>query len=53
MKTAAEYREMADECFRWVREAKTDEVGASYRELAQVWLKTASFGHSRHHACTG
>jgi len=42
MKTAAEYRAMADECFKWAREAQTDEVRASYRQLAQIWLDTAS-----------
>jgi hypothetical protein len=29
MKTAAEYRAMAEECFEWAREALTDEVRAS------------------------
>ena len=42
MKTAVEYRAMADECFEWVREAQTDEVRASYLQLAQVWLDAAS-----------
>ena len=42
MKTAAEYRAMADECFEWARDAKTDEVRASYLQLAQVWLDAAS-----------
>ena len=42
MKTAAEYRAMADECFKWARETQTDEVRASYLQLAQVWLNTAS-----------
>ena len=42
MKAAAEYRAMADECFKWAREAQTHEVRASYRQLAQVWLDTAS-----------
>ena len=42
MKTAAEYRAMADECFKWAREAQTHEVRASYRQLAQIWLDTAS-----------
>ena len=40
MKTAAEYRAMADECF--ARETQTDEVRASYRQLARIWLDTAS-----------
>jgi hypothetical protein len=42
MKTAAEYRAMADECFEWAREAQTDEVRTSYLQLAQVWLGAAS-----------
>ncbi len=42
MKTAAEYRAMADECFEWARDAKTDKVRASYLQLAQVWLDAAS-----------
>jgi hypothetical protein len=42
MKTAAEYRAMADECFEWAREARTAEVRASYLRLAQVWLDAAS-----------
>jgi hypothetical protein len=42
MKTAAEYRAMAEECFRWASEARTDAVRESYRQLAQVWLNTAS-----------
>ena len=42
MKTAAEYRAMAAECFEWAREAWTADVRASYLRLAQVWLDTAS-----------
>jgi hypothetical protein len=42
MKTAAEYRAMAEECFGWAREAQTDEVRESYLRLAQVWLDAAS-----------
>ena len=42
MKTAAEYRAMADKCFKWAREAQTVEVRASYRQLALIWLDTAS-----------
>jgi hypothetical protein len=38
MKTAAEYRTMAEECFKWAREAKAKEARDSLRELAQVWL---------------
>ena len=48
MKTAAEYRAMADECFQWAQEAQTDEVSASYTQLGRIWLDTASKldGHS-------
>lgn len=42
MKTAAEYRAMADECFKWAREARADEVRVSLLQLAQVWLDAAS-----------
>ncbi len=42
MKTAAEYRAMADECFKWAREARVDEVRVSLLQLAQVWLDAAS-----------
>jgi hypothetical protein len=42
MKTAAEYRAMAEECFKWAREAQDDEVRVSLKQLAQVWLDAAS-----------
>jgi hypothetical protein len=42
MKTAAEYRAMAEECSQWAREAKANEVRMSLRQLAQVWLNAAS-----------
>jgi hypothetical protein len=42
MKTAAEYRAMAEECFQWAREAKANEVRVSLRQLAQVWLDAAT-----------
>ena len=41
MKTASEYRAMAEECFRWAREATGEEV-RGYMQLAQVWLNAAS-----------
>jgi len=41
MKTAAEYRAMAEECFKWARETHDDNVRASYLQLAQVWLDAA------------
>ena len=42
MKTAAEYRAMAEECFKWAREAQAEEVREPLRELAQVWLDAAA-----------
>jgi hypothetical protein len=42
MKTAAEYRAMAEECFKWAREAQMKETRVSLRRLAQIWLDKAS-----------
>ena len=42
MKTAADYRAMAEECFKWAREAHSAEVRVSLLKLAQVWLDLAS-----------
>jgi hypothetical protein len=42
MKTAAEYRAMAEECFKWAREAQAEEVRVSLRQPARVWLDAAS-----------
>ncbi len=42
MKTADEYRAMAEECFGWAREAKIKEVRMSYLKMAQVWFDAAS-----------
>jgi hypothetical protein len=42
MKTAAEYRAMAEECFKWATEAQMKETRVSLRQLAQVWLDLAS-----------
>src|SRR5262249_23984178 len=42
MKTATEYRAMAEECFKWAREAQTKENRVSLKKLAQVWLDAAS-----------
>jgi hypothetical protein len=40
--TAAEYRELAEECFEWAATAVTDEVRATYISIAQIWLQAAS-----------
>jgi len=42
MKTASEYRAMADECFQWAREATDNVVRAGYLAIAQVWLDAAA-----------
>jgi len=42
MKTAAEYRAMAEECFKWAREAQVEEVRISFLQLGQVWFDAAS-----------
>jgi hypothetical protein len=34
MKTAAEYRALAEECFKWAREAKANEVRVSLKQRA-------------------
>jgi uncharacterized protein YjhX (UPF0386 family) len=42
MKTAAEYRILAEECFKWAGKSYTDEVREVYLQLAQFWLDVAS-----------
>ena len=42
MKTAAEYRAIAEECFQWAREAKANAVRVSLEQLAKIWLDAAS-----------
>jgi hypothetical protein len=41
MITSQEYRQMAEQCFGWAREAQTDEVRLCYVNLAQTWLDAA------------
>jgi hypothetical protein len=41
--TPQEYRQMAEECFGWAREAQTDEVRLCYLNLAQTWLEAAAW----------
>jgi hypothetical protein len=47
MITAWEYRQMAEECFGWAREAQTDEVRLCYANLAQTWLEAATWVEDR------
>jgi len=42
MKTAAEYRAMAEECFTWAGKTHDRAVRKGYLGLAQVWLDAAS-----------
>jgi hypothetical protein len=42
MKTAAEYRVMADKCLKWARNTYMDEARETYLQLAQFWLDVAS-----------
>jgi hypothetical protein len=42
MKTAPEYRAMAEECFKWALDAQADEVRMSLQQLAHIWLDAAS-----------
>ena len=42
VKTAKDYRAMAEECAKWAREARDDDVRAPLLQLAQTWLDAAS-----------
>ena len=42
MATAAEYQKLAEECFRWAREASDESVREQYASLGRVWLERAA-----------
>ena len=42
VKTATEYRAMAEECAKWACEARDDDVSAPLLQLGQTWLDAAS-----------
>jgi hypothetical protein len=42
MATAAEYRNWAEECFKWAREAPDANVRVSYVKMAQLRLECAA-----------
>ena len=42
VKTAKDYRAMAEECAKWAREAHDDDVSAPLLQLGQAWLDAAS-----------
>jgi hypothetical protein len=39
--TPKDYRAMADQCFRWVHEAKTIHERRAYLKLGRAWLEAA------------
>jgi hypothetical protein len=43
MATAAEYRQWAEECFKWARDASDEDVRESYSKMGQHWLECASY----------
>ena len=42
VKTAKDYRAMAEECVKWAGEAPDDDVRTPLLQLAQTWLDAAS-----------
>jgi hypothetical protein len=42
MATAAEYRQWAEECFKWARNASDEDVRQSYLKIDQLWLEHAA-----------
>jgi hypothetical protein len=42
VKTAAEYRVMAEQCFKRARTVYTEEARETYLQLARFWLDVAS-----------
>ncbi len=41
MKSAKQYREYAEECLKWAKEAQSDEYREALIQLAQDWLLAA------------
>jgi hypothetical protein len=41
MLTPVEYRALADDCFRWAREATMESTREAYIKFAQFWLEVA------------
>jgi hypothetical protein len=42
MGSATEYRHFAEECFRWARDAKTDEEQKTFLDMARTWTQAAA-----------
>jgi hypothetical protein len=45
MATADEYRQFAEECFRWARDAKTDADRKAFLDIARAWTQAAPRGN--------
>ena len=42
MSTPDDHRAMAEECFRWARQAQTEDKRQAYLDVARTWLEAAS-----------
>jgi hypothetical protein len=42
MATADEYRQFAEECLRWARDAKPDEERKAFLDMARAWTQAAA-----------
>jgi len=47
MATTAEYRQWAEECFKWARDASDEDVRESYTKMGQHWLECAERASSQ------
>jgi hypothetical protein len=52
MATAAEYRALAEECFKWARKASDESVSEQYASLGRVWLEYAARAELQSHTPT-
>ncbi len=52
MATAAHYRELAEECFKWAHEACDVGVRQHYAKLCEIWLECAAQAERRSVATT-
>jgi hypothetical protein len=42
MTTPNEYRQFAEECFKWAKRAKSDEERETLLDMANTWMQAAS-----------
>jgi hypothetical protein len=47
MPSATEYREYADECFAWAKQAKTDSERDIFLQMARTWMEAALISKER------